>query len=53
MIAQALTETRKNLKLDLFVTHGIFSKGREVLEKAGFKLHTTNSLPRNTEGIPV
>lgn len=53
MIAQALTETRKNLKLDLFVTHGLFSTGREALEKAGFKLHTTNSLPRNPEGIPV
>lgn len=53
MIAQALSESRKNLKLELFVTHGLFSKGREVLEKAGFKLHTTNSLHRNPEGIPV
>ena len=39
--------------LHLFVTHGLFSKGREPLAKAGFTLHTTNSLPRNPEGIPV
>lgn len=44
---------RDRYDLHLFVTHGIFSKGRELLEKAGFMLHTTNSLPRNPDGIPV
>lgn len=39
--------------LHLFVTHGLFSKGRKPLEDVGFKLYTTDSLPRNTEGIRV
>jgi ribose-phosphate pyrophosphokinase len=52
-IARAVAARYKSCSLELFVTHGIFSKGRGLLEKAGFKLHTTNSLPRNPEGIPV
>lgn len=52
-IARTVNTHHKGVKFDLFVTHGLFSKGREVLEKAGFTLHTTNSLPRNPEGIPV
>ena len=44
---------RYTCQLDLFVTHGIFSKGRGVLEKAGLRLHTTNSLPRNPDDIQV
>ena len=35
-------------RIHLFVTHGIFSKGREQLEKEAITLHTTNSLPRNS-----
>ena len=52
-IAKTISSRYKSCKLDLFVTHGLFSKGREVLEKAGITLHTTNSLPRNPEGIHV
>ena len=33
--------------LHLFVTHGIFSKGRDILQDAGITLWTTDSLPRN------
>jgi len=51
-IAKAV-QVHKDCTLDLFVTHGLFSKGRGILEKAGIRLHTTNSLPRNTDGIPV
>jgi ribose-phosphate pyrophosphokinase len=53
MLAETLNRNFKNLELHLFVTHGLFSRGREVLEKAGFTLHTTNSLPRNPNGIHV
>lgn len=51
-IAKSLRAKAKT-DLHLFVTHGIFSKGREVLTNEGITLHTTNSLPRNVEGIPV
>lgn len=44
---------RDSFKLHLFVTHGLWSKGKEILEKAGITLWTTNSLPRNPEGIPL
>lgn len=52
-IAKTLRALHKDLELHLFVTHGLFSKGRKILEDAGFTLHTTNSLPRNENGIPV
>jgi ribose-phosphate pyrophosphokinase len=37
----------KDSKISLFVTHGIFSKGRKVLTDRGIDLYTTNSLPHN------
>lgn len=52
-IAKAVNAQFKDVKFGLFVTHGLFSKGRKILEDAGFKLYTTNSLPRNPEGILV
>jgi ribose-phosphate pyrophosphokinase len=52
-LAKELNEKYKPASLDLFVTHGLFSKGRKPLEDAGYTLHTTNSLPRNPNGIPV
>jgi ribose-phosphate pyrophosphokinase len=39
--------------LHLFTTHGIYSKGKEPLINAGFKLYTTNSLIKNVEGFRV
>ena len=53
LLAKKLNESFKPAKLDLFVTHGLFSKGRKPLEDAGYTLHTTNSLPRNPDGISV
>jgi ribose-phosphate pyrophosphokinase len=54
-IEQSMREEgiREGRDLHLFVTHGIFSKGRKVLEDAGIKLWTTNSLPRNQDGIDL
>jgi ribose-phosphate pyrophosphokinase len=53
-VAKTLNQKYENSHtINLFVTHGIFSKGREVLEKAGIKLFTTNSLCKNTDGIEV
>lgn len=52
-LAKELNANYKPATLDLFVTHGLFSKGRKPLEDAGYTLHTTNSLPRNPGGIPV
>lgn len=46
-------QVRENYSLHLFVTHGLWSKGRKILEDAGLTLWTTNSLPRNPEGIPL
>lgn len=39
--------------IHLYVTHGVFSKGRKVLEDAGIKVCTTNSLCHNKDGIGV
>lgn len=46
-------ECGQGVEISLFVTHGIFSRGRAVLEDAGIKLFTTDSLPRNKgkEGV--
>lgn len=52
-IAKAVNAQFKDVKFGLFVTHGLFSKGRKLLEDAGFTLYTTNSLPRNNYGIRV
>ena len=41
-------------QIDLAVSHGLFSKGKEVLHKAGIKeIYTTNSLLRNPDGFKV
>ena len=52
-LAASLNVDYQPASLDLFVTHGLFSKGRKPLEDVGYTLHTTNSLPRNSDGIPV
>lgn len=54
-IEQSMREEgiREFRDLHLFVTHGIFSKGRKILEDAGIKLWTTNSLPANVDGIDL
>lgn len=46
-VARALNIRNPKCKINLFVTHGIFSKGREHLEQHGINLFTTDSLPRN------
>lgn len=41
-------------QIDLAVSHGLFSKGRQVLHDAGITdIYTTNSLLRNPEGFKV
>lgn len=41
-------------QIDLAVTHGLFSKGQQVLYDAGItKIYTTNSLLRNPKGFVV
>lgn len=52
-IAKAVKAEHKDVKLHLFVTHGLYSKGESVLVDAGFTLYTTNSLPRNKDGMEV
>lgn len=52
-IAKEISKQGVNVKLHLMVTHGIFSKGRKVLEDAGITLHTTNSLLRNADAFPI
>lgn len=39
----------KNVKISLFTTHGIYSKGRSHLEKEGIDLYTTDSLVHNRQ----
>lgn len=51
MIAEGIREQQH--KLHLFVTHGIFSKGKAILENAGITLHTTNSLPKNSGAMSL
>lgn len=53
-VAKALNSTYAGShSISLFTTHGLYSKGKEVLEKAGIQLFTTNSLPHNTDGYQV
>jgi ribose-phosphate pyrophosphokinase len=52
-IATVLNRICSDPDLYLYVTHGGFSKGREVLTNVGYKLFTTNSLIRNVEGFKV
>lgn len=41
-------------RVDLAVSHGLFTKGKEVIYNAGItKIYTTNSLLRNPEGYKV
>lgn len=52
-VAKAL-KTYSPLKIDLCVSHGLFSKGKQVLYDAGInQIFTTNSLLRNPNGFPV
>lgn len=41
-----------DLKLELVVTHGIFSKGFDDLSKVFSKIHFTNSFKENYENLP-
>lgn len=53
-IAKLLKKYNKDIKIDLFVTHGIFSKGREHLLTNGINtVYTTNSLLKNKDGYEV
>lgn len=52
-VAEAL-KTYNPKSIDLAVSHGLFSKGRQVLHDAGINnIYTTNSLLRNPEGFKV
>jgi ribose-phosphate pyrophosphokinase len=50
-----LMETEPSIaSIDLYVTHGIFSKGRQVLHDAGIRnIYTTKSLIKNTDGYDL
>lgn len=52
-VAKLLRQAYLAPVIHLFVTHGIFSKGREILVDAGITVHTTNSLPKNQDGFEV
>lgn len=53
-IAKTLRELASNVKIDLYITHGIFSRGREALLTNGInRVYTTNSLLKNNDGYAV
>lgn len=53
-VAEMLKKRNPNIKIDLYVTHGIFSKGKQVLLDAGIEnIYTTNSLLKNQDGFKV
>lgn len=52
-IARLLYSMYQASSVSLFVTHGLFSKGKKVLEDEGITVYTTNSLLKNVEGINV
>lgn len=53
-VANMLHKTKAGMKIDLFVTHGIFSKGRQHLLDNGINaIYTTNSLLKNNDGYEV
>lgn len=53
-VAKALREVEENIGIDLCVSHGLFSQGKEILHKAGIQnIYTTNSLIRNKDGYKV
>jgi ribose-phosphate pyrophosphokinase len=52
-VAEALKQYNPK-RIDLAVSHGLFSKGRQCLHDAGItNIYTTNSLLRNPEGFKV
>lgn len=52
-VAEALAPFKPS-QVDLAVSHGLFSKGKQVLHDAGIKnIFTTNSLLRNPDGFKV
>lgn len=53
-VAKALREKNEYMQINLFVTHGIFSKGKQHLIQNGIDyIYTTNSLLQNKDGFPV
>lgn len=52
-ITKELRKHAPDADISLCVTHGLFSKGRKVLEDEGIKIFTTNSLLKNNEGFRV
>jgi hypothetical protein len=53
-VAQLLNSQYPPAQIDLAVSHGLFSKGKQVLFDAGISnIYTTNSLLRNPEGFNV
>lgn len=50
-VAKALREIQPHVKITLFVTHGIFSKGKNL--QGIDEVLTTNSLPKNVGGYEV
>ena len=53
-VAKMLRETNPMAQIDLCVTHGLFSKGRQVLHEGGIdNVYTTNSLIKNGDGFNV
>jgi ribose-phosphate pyrophosphokinase len=53
--AQVLREFEQKItSIDLYVTHGIFSQGRECLHEGGIRnIYTTKSLLKNTDGFDL
>lgn len=53
-VAKALKEKNEHMQINLFVTHGIFSRGKDHLLQNGIdEVYTTNSLLKNKDGFPV
>ena len=53
-VVEAIEKCATPRTIDLAVSHGLFSKGLEVLHDAGIsRIYTTNSLLRNPEGFKV
>ena len=53
-ISKKLRSQVDGINICLFVTHGIFSKGRDILTTNGInRLYTTNSLIKNGDGFKV
>lgn len=50
---QIKAKAKGTYSIALAVTHGLFNKGKELLEKEGILLYYTNSLLRNADGYKV